>query len=99
VTTSPAATSPADCEPAWELARRVVEDLPDISEWNDMTDDVCACCDFGNHTEPCTCGGQDCCHPENHRRQPTEAVSKRTVVDAVTGRRSPQVGSDANPCP
>jgi hypothetical protein len=40
VTTHWAAADPAgDCQPEWTVARRVdVEDLPDISEWNDMTD-------------------------------------------------------------
>jgi hypothetical protein len=26
----------------------------------------CACCTFGNHTEPCTCDGGGCCHPHHH---------------------------------
>jgi len=32
------AESDGDCLPDWEPAPRVVEDLPDISEWNNMTD-------------------------------------------------------------
>lgn len=27
---------------------------------------TCLCCTLGNHTEPCTCDGADCCHPERH---------------------------------
>jgi hypothetical protein len=30
--------------------------------------DCCPCCDFGNHTEPCTCDGFECCHPQYHFR-------------------------------
>lgn len=32
----------------------------------DLDPDYCACCTSGNHTEPCTCDGTDCCHPESH---------------------------------
>jgi hypothetical protein len=29
--------------------------------------DYCQCCDFGNHTETCTCKAtRECCHPEYH---------------------------------
>jgi hypothetical protein len=39
MTTHWATTEPADCEPAWDEQRRVdVVNLPDISEWNNMTD-------------------------------------------------------------
>lgn len=26
----------------------------------------CQCCDFGNHTMPCTCPSAACCHPNRH---------------------------------
>lgn len=29
----------------------------------------CLCCTLGNHTEPCTCDGAGCCHPERHQRR------------------------------
>jgi len=28
--------------------------------------DLCLCCDFGEHTLPCSCDAKTCCHPENH---------------------------------
>jgi hypothetical protein len=31
--------------------------------------DPCPCCTFGNHTEPCTCDGTGCCHPDRHRAE------------------------------
>lgn len=34
-------------------------------------DPTCLCCTLGNHTEPCTCDGGDCCHPEQHREETT----------------------------
>lgn len=29
----------------------------------------CQCCDFGNHTMPCTCSSARCCHSANAARQ------------------------------
>lgn len=31
-------------------------------------EELCPCCDFGNHTETCTCDGFECCHPQKHFR-------------------------------
>lgn len=28
--------------------------------------ELCACCDFAEHSLSCTCDGSACCHPENH---------------------------------
>jgi len=40
-----------------------------VSAVDDPDAPVCQCCTFGNHTEPCTCDGTTCCHPERHQRR------------------------------
>lgn len=44
-------------------------------------DETCGCCTFGNHTEPCTCDGSNCCHPEKHR----PAVPVPGLRDQIAG--------------
>lgn len=39
----------------------------------------CQCCTFGNHTEPCTCDGNGCCHPERH----TVGGLRSWIADAI----------------
>jgi hypothetical protein len=50
--------------------------------YDDLPEPFCACCQFGNHTEPCTCDGvHECCHPQAHFRR--NAADRRTFPEIV----------------
>jgi preprotein translocase subunit SecD len=60
-----------------------------------MTDRAdCQCCDFGNHTQPCTCDGESCCHRERHKHGGlrdwiTDAVRQGLAVETADPDSAP----------
>lgn len=70
------------------------EDLARIEAWlaAGASEAPCQCCVFGNHTEPCSCDGSACCHPQIHRED-AGAASRWCAVESFPAQQVEADGS------